>query len=53
MANESDTSAWLGLLGGLISSAGQVYTNRQNIKANEKRWQQSVELANTAHQRTK
>ena len=41
----------LSLLGGLASAAGVYYANRENIKANDKRWRHSVELANTAHQR--
>lgn len=51
---ESDgdyTGAGALLLAGLISSAGSIYANRQNLKANQQRWLQSIELSNTAHQR--
>lgn len=37
--------------GGLISSAGQIYANQQNIAANEARFGEQTELANSAHQR--
>lgn len=49
--DSGDGAAWLGLLGGLVSSAGAVYANHQNLKASKSRWSQSVALANTAHQR--
>lgn len=51
MANEDGGAAGALLLAGLISSAGQIYSDRQNRKANESRWAQSVSLSNTAHQR--
>lgn len=52
MADDNgDYSGWLGLLGGLVSSAGSVYANHQNLKASKSRWSKSVALSNTAHQR--
>lgn len=44
-------SALATVAGGLVSSAGQIYANQQNIKANDARFGSEVELANTAHQR--
>ena len=53
--NSGSGSGWLALAGlGLSSAAqiaGQVWANRRNEKANNKRWKESVSLANTAHQR--
>lgn len=39
------------IAGGLVSSAGQLYANHENIKANDDRFGAEVELANTAHRR--
>lgn len=47
----ADGAAGALLLSGLISSAGQLFSDHQNRKANKSRWSQSVALSNTAHQR--
>ena len=50
--NDGDTgSGWLALLGLGVNAAGQVWSNARNERLNKIRWRQSVELANTAHQR--
>lgn len=50
--NDGDSGAgWLALLGMGINAAGQVWSNARNERLNKIRWRQSVELANTAHQR--
>lgn len=42
---------WSTVAGGLVSSAGQYLTNLQNIQANNARYGEQINLANTAHQR--
>ena len=42
----------LGLIGSAAATtAGTLYTNNKNQKLNSQRWSESIELANTAHQR--
>ena len=59
--NENNDGLWMAggsLLGGMLSSAAQIYNNRQILKNNrqmlkfaDKQFNTQVDLANTAHQR--
>ncbi len=51
MADNDGDSGWLALLGLGVNAAGQIWSNARNERLNKIRWRQSVELANTAHQR--
>ena len=54
MASGDSSGAWYAggsVLSGLISSAAQLYANRQNILNQNRLFDAQVELANTAHQR--
>lgn len=52
MADDNESGAgWLALAGLGLNAAGQIWSNWRNERANKKRWQQSVALSNTAHQR--